>query len=381
MKTESAADIQNLDWTNIPVERLPDGTERQMIWGERLTVCRLRFAPRIVTTPHSHPHEQMTIVQRGRVLFTIENEQRIACAGDVLHFPPNVWHGAAILDEEVVLIDVFSPVREDFLPPGAAKPRGAETPAALDLFRLDGRVALITGASRGLGAAMSSALAAAGADVALHARNEPAATAADISEAGGRRVELFAADLEDSAAAERLIADAISRFGRIDILVNNAGIIRRSPAAEHADEDWNAVLEVNLSSVFRLCRAAGRRMLERRQGKIINIASMLSFQGGIGVPSYAAAKGGVMQLTKALANEWAPYGINVNAIAPGYMETDNTAALRQDSVRSRQITERIPAGRWGTGQDLAGAVIFLASRASDYVHGHVLAVDGGWLGR
>jgi 2-dehydro-3-deoxy-D-gluconate 5-dehydrogenase len=171
-------------------------------------------------------------------------------------------------------------------------------------------------------------------------------------------------------------------FGRIDILVNNAGIIRRQPAAEHTDENWEAVLEVNLSSVFRLCRATGRHMLDRRQGgKIINIASLLAFQGGITVPSYAAAKGGLVQLTRALANEWAPHGINVNAIAPGYMETENTAALRSDEVRFRQISERIPAGRWGTAQDLAGAVMFLASRASDYVHGHVLVVDGGWMNR
>jgi 2-deoxy-D-gluconate 3-dehydrogenase len=174
----------------------------------------------------------------------------------------------------------------------------------------------------------------------------------------------------------------MTRFGRIDILVNNAGIIRRQPAAEHTDEYWDSVIEVNLSSVFRLCRAAGRQMLDRGEGgKIINIASLLSFQGGITVPGYAAAKGGVMQLTKALANEWAARGINVNAVAPGYMHTDNTRALREDPVRSRQIIERIPAGRWGTPEDLAGAVIFLSSRASDYVHGHVLVVDGGWMGR
>jgi 2-deoxy-D-gluconate 3-dehydrogenase len=178
------------------------------------------------------------------------------------------------------------------------------------------------------------------------------------------------------------MAEAIDRFGRVDILVNNAGIIRRQPAAEHTDDFWDAVLEVNLSNVFRLCRAAGAHMLERQQGgKIINIASVLSFQGGITVPGYAAAKGGLVQLTKALANEWARHHINVNAIAPGYMQTDNTAALRADEVRNRQITERIPAGRWGVPQDLAGAAVFLASRASDYVHGHVLIVDGGWMGR
>src|SRR5262249_12901253 len=163
------------------------------------------------------------------------------------------------------------------------------------------------------------------------------------------------------------------RYGRIDILVNNAGMIRRQPAAEHSDENWDAVLDVNLTSVFRLCRAAGRHMIERGDGgKIINIASMLSFQGGIQVPSYAAAKGGLAQLTKALANEWASHGINVNAIVPGYMATDNTAALRNDPVRSRQILERIPAGRWGTPSDLAGAIVFLASNASNYIHGHIL---------
>jgi 2-deoxy-D-gluconate 3-dehydrogenase len=171
-------------------------------------------------------------------------------------------------------------------------------------------------------------------------------------------------------------------MGRLDILVNNAGIIRRQPAALHSDEDWDAVIEINLTTVFRLSRAAARHMLERGEGgKIINIASLLSFQGGINVPGYAAAKGGVAQLTKALANEWAPYRINVNAIAPGYMATDNTAALRQDAERSRQILERIPAGRWGDAGDLAGAVIFLAARASDYVTGHVLVVDGGWMAR
>ncbi len=253
----------------------------------------------------------------------------------------------------------------------------------LSRFRLDGKVALVTGASRGLGAAMAIALADAGADVAVHASEQAAdATAGAIAHASGRRTELFTANLADRADTERLIADAIARFGHVDILINNAGIIRRQPAAEYSDEDWDTVLEVNLSSVFRLCRAAGRHMLERGEGgKIINIASLLSFQGGINVPGYAAAKGGVVQLTKALANEWAPHGINVNAIAPGYMETDNTAALRADQARYRQITDRIPAGRWGKPQDLAGAAIYLASRASDYVNGHVLVVDGGWMGR
>jgi 2-deoxy-D-gluconate 3-dehydrogenase len=256
-------------------------------------------------------------------------------------------------------------------------------PMSLDLFRLDDRVALVTGASRGLGAAMAVALASAGAEVLLHASERPAAaTAQDITDKTGRRATMLTADIADRQAVDRLIAEAIAAHGRLDILINNAGLIRRQAASEHTDEDWDRVLEVDLSSVFRLCRAAGRHMIERRHGgKIINIASLLSFQGGVNVPGYAAAKGGVIQLTKALANEWAPHGINVNAIAPGYMETDNTEALRSDALRQRQITERIPAGRWGTPQDLAGAAIFLASRASDYVHGHVLVVDGGWMGR
>jgi 2-deoxy-D-gluconate 3-dehydrogenase len=250
----------------------------------------------------------------------------------------------------------------------------------IDLFDLTGRVALVTGTSRGLGAAMAKALASAGADVAVHDREQPCATEQALR-AIGVRTACLAADLSDRGSADRLIADTISRMGRIDILVNNAGIIRRTPAASHSDEDWDAVLEVNLTTVFRLARTAGCHMLERGSGKIINVASLLAFQGGVLVPGYAAAKGGVAQLTKALANEWAPRGINVNAIAPGYMATDNTVALRQDAERSRQILERIPAGRWGEPDDLAGAAIFLASRASDYVNGHVLVVDGGWMAR
>jgi 2-deoxy-D-gluconate 3-dehydrogenase len=227
------------------------------------------------------------------------------------------------------------------------------------------------------------ALAAAGADVALHSNERPAAdTAERIARGAGRATASFTADLADRNAADRLIADTLSRFGRIDILVNNAGIIRRKAAAQHADEDWDAVIEVNLSNAFRMCRAVGRHLIERKSpGKIINVASLLSVQGGITVPGYAAAKGGLVQLTKALANEWAALGINVNAIAPGYMTTDNTTALREDPARNRQITERIPAGRWGNPDDIGGAAVFLASGAADYVHGHVLVVDGGWMGR
>jgi 2-deoxy-D-gluconate 3-dehydrogenase len=251
-----------------------------------------------------------------------------------------------------------------------------------ELFDLSGKVALVTGASRGLGAAMAAALAAAGAEVALHASRQPPVDTEAAIATHGSRTRSFVADLADRAAAKRLVPDVISACGRLDILVNNAGICPRKPAAEHGDELWDEVIAVNLSSVFLLSRAAGAHMLQRGGGgKIINVASMLSFQGGITVPSYAASKGGVAQLTKALANEWAAHGINVNSIAPGYMATDNTSALQVDPVRSRQILERIPAGRWGEPADLMGAVVFLASRGSDYVNGHVLVVDGGWLGR
>jgi 2-dehydro-3-deoxy-D-gluconate 5-dehydrogenase len=251
---------------------------------------------------------------------------------------------------------------------------------ASGLFSLAGKIALVTGASRGLGEAVALGLADAGADVIVHASAPPAGTARQIEERG-RRAAAFGADLADRHAMDRLARGAIAALGQIDILVNNAGTIRRQPAVDHSDEDWDAVIEVNLSSMFRLTRAIGAHMLARGSGKIVNVASLLSFQGGITVPGYAAAKGGVAQLTKALANEWASRGVNVNAIAPGYMETDNTASLRADPVRSRQILERIPAGRWGTPADLAGAAVFLASRASDYINGHVLVVDGGWMGR
>ena len=257
--------------------------------------------------------------------------------------------------------------------------------ASCELFRLDGKVALVTGAGRGLGAAMATALASAGAAVVLHSSSTPARQTADrILASTGKdaaKLTLVTADLTNRTEADQLVPSAIRAFGQLDVLVNNAGIIRRRPAADHTDDEWDDVIEVNLSAVFRLARAAGAHMLERGSGKIINIASLLSYQGGITVPGYAAAKGGVMQLTKALANEWAGKGVNVNAIAPGYMETDNTTALRQDATRNRQITERIPAGRWGVPDDLAGAVIYLASHASDYVHGHMLVVDGGWMGR
>ena len=252
----------------------------------------------------------------------------------------------------------------------------------LDLFSLKDKVAMITGASRGLGRAMACALAGAGADIVAvaSARENAAQTVSDI-ESMGRRCVALGCRQEDPEEVRRAIRDGIEAFGQVDILVNNAGTIRRAPAEEYSDEDWSAVMDTNLNGVFQFCRGIGRHMLERKQGKIINIASLLSFSGGITVPAYAASKGGVMQLTKALANEWADRGIQVNAIAPGYIATDNTAALRADETRNRQILARIPTGRWGEAEDLQGAIIFLASGASNYVNGHVLTVDGGWMAR
>lgn len=252
----------------------------------------------------------------------------------------------------------------------------------LDKFNLQNRVALVTGASTGLGAAIAIALAQAGAKVACHGNTRsPEATCEQINNAGGI-AHAVSGDLGRVETPKRLVAETLERFGQLNILVNNAGTIRRAPAVDYSEDDWASVLEVNLSSVFRLSQLAGRHMIESgRGGKIVNIASLLSFQGGITVPAYAASKGGVAQLTKALANEWAKHWINVNAIAPGYMRTTNTAALQADEVRNRQILERIPAARWGEPEDVAGAAVFLSSAASDYVNGHVLVVDGGWLGR
>ena len=251
----------------------------------------------------------------------------------------------------------------------------------LDSFRLDGKNALVTGSSRGLGAAMAKALAEAGANVACHGREKNSPEVCSYIEKLGRRTCYLAADLSQPDARDGLVDEAIQRLGSLDLLINNAGIIRRAPAGEHSQEFWNEVIGINLNAVFRLSQLAARAMQTNGGGKIVNIASLLSFQGGVFVPAYAAAKGGVAQLTKALANEWASKNINVNAIAPGYMTTDNTEALRADPVRSRQILERIPAGRWGMPGDLCGAAVFLCSRASEYMHGHVLVVDGGWLAR
>jgi 2-dehydro-3-deoxy-D-gluconate 5-dehydrogenase len=232
-----------------------------------------------------------------------------------------------------------------------------------------------------LGAAIAIALAQAGASVAVHGSSTaPKATQQKLDALGAKSVALVG-NVGDATMCAMLVEDTVKHLGAIDILVNNAGIIRRAPAAEYSEDDWRSVIDVNLTSVFRLTQLAGRHMLAQGSGKIINIASLLTFQGGILVPAYAAAKGGVGQLTKAFANEWASKGINVNAIAPGYMDTDNTEALRNNPERARQILERIPAGRWGHPEDLAGAAVFLASSASDYLHGHILVVDGGWLNR
>jgi 2-deoxy-D-gluconate 3-dehydrogenase len=249
-------------------------------------------------------------------------------------------------------------------------------------FGLHGKVALVTGSSQGLGRAMALALGQAGADVIVNGR-DAAKLAPVVSEIEklGVRATAFAADLGVRSDVQRLIAESIAWQGRLDILVNNAGIIRRTPAADYSDADWDAVLAVNLDGVFTACRDAGRHMLARGSGKIVNIASLLTFFGGVTVPAYAASKGAVGQLTKALSNEWSGKGVQVNAIAPGYMRTDNTAALQADAVRSKEILSRIPAGRWGEPGDLEGAVVFLASAASDYLTGQVIAVDGGWCAR
>jgi 2-deoxy-D-gluconate 3-dehydrogenase len=253
----------------------------------------------------------------------------------------------------------------------------------LDSFKLDGKTALVTGARRGIGKAMTVALAEAGADiVGTSAGLEPEGSeVAKEVEACGRKFRGYACDLSDRKAVYAFIEQVRRECPPIDILINNAGTVLRKPAAEHPDEYWDKVIEVNLNAQFVLAREFGRAMLERGRGKIVFTASLLSFQGGITVPGYAAAKGGVAQLTKALANEWAGRNVQVNAIAPGYIATDNTAALRADPVRNPAILSRIPAGRWGEASDLAGAVVFLASAASDYVSGTVLTVDGGWMGR
>jgi 2-deoxy-D-gluconate 3-dehydrogenase len=255
--------------------------------------------------------------------------------------------------------------------------------SVLDLFNLEGKTALVTGARRGLGRGMAVALAQAGADIIGVSKSlEP--TGSDVArdvQAAGRAFHPYACDFRNRTALYAFIRQALAEHPVVDILVNNAGFVLRAPAEQHPDEYWDQVIEVNLNAQFVLARELAKPMLERGAGKIIFIASVLTFQGGLTVPGYAASKGGVAQLTKAMANEWASKGVNVNAIAPGYFATDNNTALREDPVRYPAITTRIPAGRWGEPEDLGGAVVFLASRASDYMHGSVLTVDGGWLGR
>jgi 2-deoxy-D-gluconate 3-dehydrogenase len=254
----------------------------------------------------------------------------------------------------------------------------------LDQFKLDGRIALVTGSSRGLGQAIAVALAEAGADVALVERSErpEGSGTAERIDALGRRHAVIRADLAERGVTDRIVEETVAALGGVDILVNNAGVIRRAPLLEFTGADWDGVMDVNARALFFLSQAAARVMIAQgRGGKIINIASLLSFQGGIRVPSYTAAKSAVLGLTRLLANELAPHGINVNGIAPGYMTTDNTRALREDPDRNRAILERIPAGRWGNPEDLQGAAVFLASSASNYMHGFTIAVDGGWLAR
>jgi 2-deoxy-D-gluconate 3-dehydrogenase len=248
------------------------------------------------------------------------------------------------------------------------------------LFDLSGRVAIVTGANTGIGQAIALALAEAGADIAAVGRTAAEDTVARVR-ALGRRAAMISADLSTIAPIESVIEQTLNEFGKLDILVNNAGIIRRADAVDFTDGDWDAVINTNLKSTFFLCQSAGRHMVGQGSGKIINIASMLTFQGGIRVASYTASKSGVGGLTKLLANEWGGKHVNVNAIAPGYIATNNTAALQADEARNRAILTRIPAGRWGQPSDIGGAAVFLASDAARYVHGHILAVDGGWLAR
>lgn len=249
-----------------------------------------------------------------------------------------------------------------------------------ELFSLAGKVALVTGANTGLGQGIAVALAEAGADIAAAGFVAPTETEARVRKLG-RRFMAIDADLSSIAPVGRIVDETVAGLGGLDILINNAGLIRRADAVEFTEKDWDDVMNVNIKAAFFLCQAAGRRMIAQGAGKIINIASMLSFQGGIRVPSYTASKSGIAGITRLLACEWAGKGLNINAIAPGYMATDNTAQLRADAERSEQILGRIPAGRWGEPADLAGAAIFLASRASDYLNGAVIPVDGGWLAR
>ncbi|MGE7762128.1 SDR family oxidoreductase [Peribacillus sp. NPDC097895] len=249
------------------------------------------------------------------------------------------------------------------------------------LFDLSNKVAAVTGGTRGIGKAIALGLAEAGADIALLQRSiENTVTKKEIEKLGVK-CEIIPCDLDYLDQVKVAVPETIKQMGSLDILINNAGIQRRSPAVDFSEEDWDSVMQVNLKAVWLLCQQAGRHMVPKQSGKIINIASLVSFQGGLYVPAYASAKGAVAQLTKALANEWSQHGVNVNAIVPGYISTEMNTALIKDPVRSRQILERIPAGRWGKPEDFVGPSLFLASEAANYVHGHLLAVDGGWLGR
>ncbi|UNK48601.1 2-dehydro-3-deoxy-D-gluconate 5-dehydrogenase KduD [Lysobacter sp. S4-A87] len=249
-----------------------------------------------------------------------------------------------------------------------------------EIFNLQGKVAVVTGANTGLGQGIALALAQAGADIAAAGTSAPTETGEKVR-ALGRRFIAIEANLSSLEPVDRIVRETVDGLGGLDILVNNAGMIRRADAVDFSEQDWDDVMNVNLKSAFFLAQAAGRHMIGQGSGKIINIASMLSFQGGIRVPSYAASKSGIAGITRLLANEWASKGLNVNAIAPGYMVTNNTAQLRADEDRNAQILGRIPAGRWGEPSDLGGAAVFLASRASDYVNGAIIPVDGGWLAR
>jgi len=251
----------------------------------------------------------------------------------------------------------------------------------IHMFNLTGKNALVTGGASGLGQAVAIGLAEAGANVVIVTNQNKGEETQAAIKAIGRKVVAISADLSNEEAISELVKQSFSQLGDIDILVNNAGIIRRKPAAEHSAQDWHDVIQVNVNSVFFLSQLVGRGMLERGSGKIINIASMLTFQGGINVPGYTTSKHAVAGITKALASEWAGRGIQVNAIAPGYMATANTKPLREDPIRSKQILDRIPAGRWGAPEDLKGPVVFLASEASNYMNGHIMCVDGGWMVR
>lgn len=251
----------------------------------------------------------------------------------------------------------------------------------MKIFNLEGNVALVTGGNRGLGGAMAYGLAEAGADIAIVQRSSDETEVVDRIRSLGRKCEVFSFDLADIGKIQDLVAAVIEQFGKIDILVNNAGVQKRSPSVEFSEADWDFVNDVNSKAVFFLCQQVGKHMIEQGKGKIINLASLLSFQGGITVPAYAASKGAVVQFTKSLSNEWASKNVNVNAVAPGYMATDMNTALLADETRNRQILERIPAGRWGQPDDMVGAVIFLASNASNYIHGETITIDGGWMGR